>query len=494
MVDGKATVRIDLPRLHAAQIQVLSEAVRFSVVDCGRQWGKTTMGKELVIRPALAGYPTAWMSPSYKSLDESFEEVKSTTEPLWNRKGGSKDEQQKQLCFPGGGKIEFWSLEDPDGPRGRKYKRLVVDEAALIKNLKETWERSLRALIAFYRGDVWFFSTPRGIGNDFYTLYQWGQDPEKGNWKSWKMPSWTNPYLAAEEIEEIRDGLSELAFNQEYGGDFLSYEGAVFVNVGDAVNNNIVQSTGDKVIAVDWAGTSGRGDFTVFSAVDTGGELVEMERFRGLTYPHQMGKLKTFIGRHNPIKTLAESNNMGQPLIDQLRSDGVAVDAFVTSNASKQAAVESLALAFERRQIKIPDNPVLIGELQSFESHQLPGGLVRYAAAGSGHDDTVIPLAIAWYYLAKNRGGSLGLIEWLKQTQARMDSGDVTLNKQGIVTPAVAKPAIGDQTERCPQCGGTCIQNMGAHVGKRCGSCGAQFGAADTLYKGKNRVEHFAKE
>ena len=40
-----------------------------------------------------------------------------------------KDEQVKQIELVTGGKVDFWSLEEPDSGRGRKYKVAVVDEA-----------------------------------------------------------------------------------------------------------------------------------------------------------------------------------------------------------------------------------------------------------------------------------------------------------------------------------------------------------------------------
>jgi hypothetical protein len=53
-------------------------------------------------------------------------------------------------------------------------------------------------------------------------------------------------------------------------------------------------------------------------------------------------------------------------------------------------------LFFERGTIRIPNDPVLIGELQAFEARPLPSGMMRYAAPEGMHDDTVIALAIAW--------------------------------------------------------------------------------------------------
>ena len=90
---------------------------------------------------------------------------------------------------------------------------------------------------------------------------------------------------------------------------------------------------------------------------------------------------------------------MGGPLIEQLQREGLPVYPFDTNNTSKAQAVEALALAFERGTIRIPNDAVLIGELQAFESKPLPSGMMRYEAPSGGHDDIVMALAIAFYSL-----------------------------------------------------------------------------------------------
>jgi hypothetical protein len=94
---------------------------------------------------------------------------------------------------------------------------------------------------------------------------------------------------------------------------------------------------------------------------------------------------------------------MGGPVVEQLQRDGLRVKPFMTTNASKSEAVEALALAFERGEIRIPNDAVLIGELQAFESKPLPSGIMRYDAPSGGHDDTVMALAIAWQGVADSR-------------------------------------------------------------------------------------------
>jgi hypothetical protein len=59
-------------------------------------------------------------------------------------------------------------------------------------------------------------------------------------------------------------------------------------------------------------------------------------------------------------------------------------------------AIEALALALERGDIRILNDPILVSELVAYQSERLPSGLLRYGAPNGGHDDTVIALALAW--------------------------------------------------------------------------------------------------
>ena len=144
---------------------------------------------------------------------------------------------------------------------------------------------------------------------------------------------------------------------------------------------------------MDWGRTN---DYTVFVVVSDAGEVLEIDRFRGIEYSLQRARLEALYQRHAKPTIIAEANSMGQPVIEQLQRDGLDVKPWVTTNASKSEAVEALALAFERGEIVIPNDPVLIGELQAFEAKPLSSGLTRYAAPEGGHDDTVMALAIAW--------------------------------------------------------------------------------------------------
>lgn len=215
-------VEIKLNELHEPQARVLQEAGRFNVLCCGRRWGKTTLSEDLLISPdddsngALNGLPVAYFAPTYKMLMEVWRETNQT---LYNIIS-DKSETEKRIELYGGGVIDFWSLEDPNSIRGRKYKRAVLDEAAIARNLEEAWLKVIRPTLTDLQGDAWFLSTPKGKNNYFYDLFQ---NPDKfKDWRSWQMPTSSNPHIDPNEIEQARQQLDPLTFAQEYLASFVT--------------------------------------------------------------------------------------------------------------------------------------------------------------------------------------------------------------------------------------------------------------------------------
>src|SRR5215467_11647238 len=92
-----------LPALHPSQVQVIQQCQRFNVLCCGRRWGKTVLGIDRLIHPALQGKPVAWFSPTYKLLADTWREVRDTLAPITRE----KSEQERRLELINGGVIDL---------------------------------------------------------------------------------------------------------------------------------------------------------------------------------------------------------------------------------------------------------------------------------------------------------------------------------------------------------------------------------------------------
>lgn len=214
-------VQVRLPKYHPAQRSIVTNARRFNVVCAGRRTGKTKMGTRLLIEPALHGFPVAWFAPNYKYQEEVWREVAAATRDITRH--SDKTAMRRELVT--GGVIEFWTLDGEDAARGRKYKRAIIDEAAIARTLQEQWQQAVRPTLTDMIGDAWFLSTPKGQ-NYFYELAQ-RHKSQPENWTFFQHPTSDNPYIDPAEIEDARRDLPELVFRQEYLAEFVTQEGTL---------------------------------------------------------------------------------------------------------------------------------------------------------------------------------------------------------------------------------------------------------------------------
>jgi hypothetical protein len=390
-----APPNIELPELYEAQERIKAEARRFNVVACGRRWGKSFLGSVLIAETALAGQPAAWVAPNYKLLLEIWQTLTRTLRPVADRINAS----ERRIELNGGGLIEFWTMDSDDPGRSRKYKLVIIDEAAMAANLKTVWEASLRPALTDLEGSMWALSTPRGL-NHFHTMFGYGQsgNPE---WRSWTQPSAINPYLPPAEIEAARLELPALVFKQEYLAEFLQEEGATFRNV-DACLNALASSPRDHedhylTAGVDWAR---KHDFTVISVICCHcRQEVKLDRFNQIGWDFQRQRLLSIIEGWRVNHTVLETNSIGEPNLQALRqivNHKQILQGFETTGKSKAPLIQDLALAFEKESIQWLPDPVARHELIAYEATVMESGYTKYGAPEGGYDDTVIARALAW--------------------------------------------------------------------------------------------------
>ena len=381
---------LTLPRLHPGQRAVWDEPCRFKVLASGRRWGKTLLGSLACVHAGAQGGRAWWVAPSYKMAQVGWRAVARLGQQV---PGAQVRRGDLMVRFPNGGSVQVRSADDPQSLRGEGLTLAVMDECAFMS--EAAWTEALRPALSDRLGGALFISTPKGR-NWFWRLFQRGQDDSEPDWQSWTFPTVNNPYIAPGEIEAARRDLPERIYQQEYEALFLDDAGGVFRRVLEAATLQPQAPTahGQYVMGVDWGKSN---DFTVLTVIDVvQREMVAMDRFNQIDYAVQRGRLQALAERYKPTVILAESNSMGEPIIEQLQRDGLPVRGFQTTNATKAAIIEGLALAFERTELRILDDATLVGELQAYEMDKTPSGMVRYGAPEGLHDDTVMSLALAW--------------------------------------------------------------------------------------------------
>jgi hypothetical protein len=203
-------IQIKLKNPHPAQKEILNNRKRFNVLKCGRRFGKTEIFQELASESIEQGHIFAYFSPTYKDLYEVWHEIQRVFYGIIE----SKSETVKQLIFTGGAKVDFWSMEDPDSGRGRKYHRVVVDECEKAGKFQQAWEESIRATLTDFKGDAYLISTPKF--GDTYFKKICHNEKQFADWKTFIFTSYDNPYIDREELDEARRLLGDAVFDCEY--------------------------------------------------------------------------------------------------------------------------------------------------------------------------------------------------------------------------------------------------------------------------------------
>ena len=392
------------PTLHPAQKAIIAGRKRYNVIDCGVRFGKTTLCQWLVYEPLQRGLPVAWYAPTYKVL----EEVWRTTRGLFYGIATRMSDQMHRLEFSNGGVLEMWSLDDKDASSGRKYARVVIDEAAMIGHLAYSWEHVISNRILDYHGDAYFPSTPAGM-NFFYTLYQRGVDGVD-DWASFKFPTSANPYIDPVEIEKKRKELSDRTFRQLYLGEFIP-DGSYFQNIEACCTLEAPDTPADHPghtfgLGIDWGQSN---DFTVGTVgCRECDRAVDWFRFNGLSYPVQRERIIDYLKKWSPCRVLPERNSIGQPNIDDLRQitwdngkqfvqmalgpDGGY--GFQTTAITKPMLIEQLYLALQRGR-KYPKE--YADEFRAYEVETRANGAPSFSAPSGQHDDCVISASLENY-------------------------------------------------------------------------------------------------
>lgn len=385
------TIEIVGPALHEGQRAVWDSRARFRVLACGRRWGKSILALAACIAEMAKSNARAWyVAPSFRMVDLHWRTFRSMTPPEAEVQFNLMD---RRAVFPNGSELSFRSADNPDSLRGAGLDFLVVDEAAFVPGFEQAWTAALRATLTDRAGRALIISTPNGT-DFFHAMFQRGLDPGHPEWESFLYPSVTNPYLPLGAVDEARLELPDRIFRQEFLAEFITDGGQVLRRVDDAVYTDAPLRGQRVVLGIDWGK---RDDFTVFTVLDADtGYVLAMDRMNQIDYRVQTQRLGVLCERWQPEVIVAEQNSMGEPLIEQLRAEGLPVQGFQTTNASKGRIIDALAVAFERGDIHIPADPILLNECKSYTIERLPGGSFRYSAPPGQHDDCVMSLALAW--------------------------------------------------------------------------------------------------
>ena len=377
-------------RLHEAQKKIIEERRRFNVACCGRRFGKSRMGGSLLIETTWKeSAPAAWLSPTYPMLQQVWREFTELNYKIIEK----VNETEKRIKIKDGGAIDFWSADNFDSIRGNRYKRVIIDEAAICRNLEDAWQQAIRPTLTDFQGDAYFFSTPKGA-NFFKTLF----DRNEGEWKSWQLPTSSNPYIVASEIESAKNELPPNVFAQEYEARFIGEIGKVFKTA--TITSEI--PTGLKYsIGTDLAySKSTQSDYSVAVVMgkDSGGHyyIVHVERWQS-EIGQTVERLRAIQNKYQ-VPIVVESNGVQKAVADMVQNAGLRITR-TNPTADKLTRALALVMGWNGGKVSV---------LNSAWTLPFCNELENFTGNGKDHDDQVDAAVNAFNLLSKQ-----GLIEML---------------------------------------------------------------------------------
>jgi hypothetical protein len=205
----------------AQQADVLRSTAKRGILNCSRQWGKSTVAAVKAVHRAYtrAGCLVLVASPGERQSREFLRKAAGMVAKLGIAVRGDGD-NDISLLLPNGSRIV--GLPGTEGTvRGfSAVSMMLIDEASRVE---DSMYKALRPMLAVGDGDLWLMSTPYGKRGFFYEVWAYGAE-----WAMYRVSGVECPRIGKEFLERERGELGAGWFAQEYLGEFMDSGAGVF--------------------------------------------------------------------------------------------------------------------------------------------------------------------------------------------------------------------------------------------------------------------------
>jgi hypothetical protein len=247
--------RLSLGTLHKGQVAAYwaLKGHRFKALRCGRRFGKTDFAKTWISHGLVLGYECAWLAPQHMTWSEVYSEMTETLGPILD----TSSKSAAVIRTATGGRLDFWTGENPIAGRGRRYRQIVIDEAAFAKDgdnktdssMMAIWDKAIKPTLYDYGGEVLVCTNSAGKNADNF-FYNICTDPQHG-FHQYHATTLDNPLLPkrmqSESIEawlarraqfqaDLKRDNDPLVYAQEYLAEFVDWSGVAFFSRDKLLN------------------------------------------------------------------------------------------------------------------------------------------------------------------------------------------------------------------------------------------------------------------
>lgn len=204
------------------QEELLRRPIRRALLNCSRQWGKSTLTAAKAVHLAYTKPESLSLvvSPSARQSAEFLRKASVFLRKLGIRPRGDGDNDISAV-LPNGSRIVGMPGVDGTSRGFSAVSLLIIDEAARVQ---DDVYLSMRPVVAVGGGDVWLMSTPYGKRGFFWE--EWSKHADR--WERIRVPATDCPRIPPEFLEEERATMGERWFRQEYMCEFSEPDDAVF--------------------------------------------------------------------------------------------------------------------------------------------------------------------------------------------------------------------------------------------------------------------------
>lgn len=373
------------PALYKKQELSVFHEKRYGFVEASTKAGKTHSHLVWLLEQAIFGISGGnywWVAPVYSQAKIAYNRMKAALP----REYFTANETDLKITLISGQHLWFKSAEKPDNLYGDDVYAAVLDEAS---RARETAFHAIRSVLTATRGKLRCIGNVKGRKNFFYTYSRRAEagDPDMQYTKLTAYDAVEGGVLDAAEIEDAKRLLPEIVFRELYlaepaddGGNPFGLK-SIEMCVAPLSNKPAVCYGVDLAKSHDWC---------VIIGLDDNGDTCSFHRFQK-PWNDTVIDIKHIVGR---IPCLVDSTGLGDPILEQLQSNGGSnFEGYHFSASSKQKLMEGLALSISSGSIRFPDG-VIKQELCEFEYKYTRTG-VSYSAPEGLHDDCVCALALA---------------------------------------------------------------------------------------------------
>ena len=375
------------------QVEYLNNSARFRIAVFHRRAGKSAMALNDQIRKAVTN-PNIYyyFLPTYTSAKRViWDGLVKKHVPLQLVKKMNESEGNLAIYWKNGSIQRFVGAENLDSHRGIDCIDAVFDEYSEMH--EDIWTAIVQPVLRANGGTATFVFTPKGRNHSWKLLQQAKDNPEW--WTSIKTVDDTG-IISPEELDEARKTTTSVFYMQEYMCEFLEGAGQFFTGIDNVIWDGNLEPNDERYyqIGVDLGKYQ---DWTVLTPCDRHSLQLGMPlRFNQTDWTYQKQKIEEFAKRYKQHLLLMDSTGLGDPIYDDLhKKEGININPFKFTIASREPLLKNLAIMIENKQIRLPNDPILLDELRSMQYALTKTGKVRVEVPNGVHDDCIMSAALA---------------------------------------------------------------------------------------------------